>query len=90
MAVVAPAPPPSPEEALLRAWTDPAESLEERVARARRAALESGTWSFDPAARAVLGARYLGVELEVSQGLLSSASAKRRLEVALAETLTHA
>lgn len=55
MAVVAPAPPPSPEEALLRAWTDPAESLEERVARARRAALESGTWSFDPAARAVLG-----------------------------------
>jgi tetratricopeptide (TPR) repeat protein len=51
---VAPAPPPPPEQALLRAWTDPAGSLDERVARTRRAALESGTWSFDPAARAVL------------------------------------
>ena len=48
-------PPPSLEPAFLRAWNEPADSLEQRVARTRRAALESGTWSFDPAARAVLG-----------------------------------
>jgi predicted N-formylglutamate amidohydrolase len=39
--------------------------------------------------RGVLGARYLGVELEVSQGLLASPRARRRLEVALVETLSH-
>jgi tetratricopeptide (TPR) repeat protein len=54
----APGPPPalalSAEPALLRAWSLPAPSLEVRVARTRRAGLESGTWSFDPAARAVL------------------------------------
>jgi predicted N-formylglutamate amidohydrolase len=39
--------------------------------------------------RGVLGARYLGVELEVSQGLMASPRASRRLEAALADTLSH-
>jgi predicted N-formylglutamate amidohydrolase len=37
--------------------------------------------------RGVLGARYLGVELEVSQALLASPRSKRRLQVALTDTL---
>ena len=70
---VAPAPPPSPEEALLRAWSDPADSLDQRVSRARRAALESGTWSFDPAARAVLGGVVGGDPLQQAEAAVALA-----------------
>src|SRR5262249_38091086 len=37
-----------------RAWLAPADSLEERTQRTRRAALEAGVWSLDPVARALL------------------------------------
>ncbi len=37
-----------------RAWGEPADSLAARVERTRRAALEAGVWSLDPAARALL------------------------------------
>jgi hypothetical protein len=37
-----------------RAWREPAGSLAERVARTRRASLEAGVWSLDPAARVLL------------------------------------
>jgi len=37
-----------------RAWLAPAASLSERTLRTRRAALEAGVWSLDPAARVLL------------------------------------
>jgi tetratricopeptide (TPR) repeat protein len=58
LAAEAAAAPPAPgvrsEPALLRAWSDPADSFQQRVERTRRASLEAGTWSFDAAARAAL------------------------------------
>jgi tetratricopeptide (TPR) repeat protein len=45
---------PAAGDVIERAWRDPAGSFETRVERTRRAALEAGVWSLDPAARMLL------------------------------------
>ncbi len=45
-----------------RAWRSPADSLAARVERTRRASLEAGVWSLDPAARMLLRSRAHPVE----------------------------
>jgi len=42
-------------EAVRQAWNAPARSLEQRVSRTRRTALEIGIWNLDAAARSLLG-----------------------------------
>lgn len=51
-------------DALERAWREPAASLEERVSRTRRTALEHGIWSLDAAARAALAGDVAGDPIE--------------------------
>ena len=49
------APPERPGSSVIeRVWAKPADSLDERVQRTRRASLERGVWNLDSAARAVL------------------------------------
>lgn len=48
------APPASGADRVQQAWLEPADSLAQRAQRTRRAALEAGVWSLDPAARALL------------------------------------
>lgn len=76
---------PSRELALLRAWSERAESLELRVARTRRVALESGTWSFDPAARATLRAERGGDPLERAEAAVALAPQLPLAHMELAE-----
>jgi tetratricopeptide (TPR) repeat protein len=59
-----PAPAGPPESLLDQAWFGPADSLQQRVRRTRRAAVEAGVWNFDSAARALhkMGSR--GEEIE--------------------------
>jgi tetratricopeptide (TPR) repeat protein len=87
--VVAPAPPapslPVPQLALLDSWFDPSGSLETRVAKTRRAALESGTWSFDPAARAALRGALGGDPIERAQAAVALAPALPLAHMELAE-----
>jgi len=50
-----------------RAWHAPASSLEHRVTRTRRSAVELGAWNFDPAARAIVSGGVAGDPLERAQ-----------------------
>jgi len=58
---------------LMEVWGEPAESLDAKVARVRRASLEAGAWSFDPAARAVLGGDLGGDALERARAAVALA-----------------
>ena len=49
------APDAPPESQLDQAWFAPASSLDQRIGRTRRTAIEMGVWNFDSAARALLG-----------------------------------
>jgi tetratricopeptide (TPR) repeat protein len=86
----APAPAPAPETfepTLLAAWSNPAGTLDQRVERTRRASLENGTWSFDPAARAVLGGGLGGDALERAQAAVLLAPQLPLAHMQLAEAL---
>lgn len=48
--------------AIEKAWFTPAASLDERVWRSRRTALERGVWNLEPAARALLGTASIPIE----------------------------
>jgi tetratricopeptide (TPR) repeat protein len=50
--VAAPRPPGA--DSIQQTWLEPADSLAQRAQRTRRASLEAGVWSLDPAARALL------------------------------------
>ena len=58
---------------LMEVWGEAAESLDAKVARVRRASLEAGAWSFDPAARAVLGGDLGGDALERARAAVALA-----------------
>ena len=53
-----------PSEGIERAWFAPATSLEERVARTRRASLEYGVWNLDAPARALVAGGVPGSPLD--------------------------
>ena len=86
-AVPPPAPAAAPASALDRAWFAPASSLEERVSRTRRSAVEMGLWNFDSAARSLLGAGSRGEEIEHAEAAVRLApdlpAARMRLSQAL-------
>ena len=52
------------ESQLDHAWFAPASSLDQRVGRTRRTAIEMGVWNFDSAARALLNSGSRGEEIE--------------------------
>ena len=72
---------------LLAAWNAPADSLSERVAVTRAAALAVGVWSFDTAARALLHSSGLGSPLERARGAVTLAPDLPAAHMALAEAL---
>jgi tetratricopeptide (TPR) repeat protein len=66
--------PGTPAWNLIEVWSGgPVESLDAKVARSRRSALEAGAWSFDPAARAVLGGDLGGDALERARAAVALA-----------------
>ena len=70
----APQPPvPGITDPIERAWLSPALSLDERVARTRRASLEAGVWSLDTAARAVLNRSFPGASLDRAEAAVKLA-----------------
>jgi tetratricopeptide (TPR) repeat protein len=73
--------------ALERAWHAPAASLEQRVTRTRRNALELGAWNFDPAARAVVSGGAQGDPLEQAQAAVTLAPDLPAARMALARAL---
>lgn len=77
-------PPPSGIE---RAWSAPAGSLEERVTRTRRTALELGAWNLDPAARAVVTGAAGGDQLARARAAVRLAPDLPVASMALAEAL---
>jgi tetratricopeptide (TPR) repeat protein len=58
------APAAPPEDPLEQAWFAPASSLEQRIGRTRRTAIEMGIWNFDSAARALLSSGSRGEEVD--------------------------
>ncbi len=72
---------------LLVAWNAPADSLAERVAVTRAAALAVGVWSFDTAARALLRSPGLGSSLERARAAVILAPDLPAAHMALAEAL---
>jgi len=72
---------------MLQAWGAPAESLADRIAVTRGAALEAGVWSFDAAARALLRSPELGSSLERARGAVALAPDLPAAHMALAEAL---
>jgi len=80
-------PPPIAAEAdrVERAWREPADSLRLRVERTRRASIEAGVWSLDPAARALL--RASGGPLERAQAAVALAPDLPAARMALAHAL---
>jgi tetratricopeptide (TPR) repeat protein len=75
------------EPALVAAWSQPSASLQQRVDRTRRASLEAGTWSFDPAARAVLRGDYGGNPIERAEAAVALAPQLPLAHMQLAEAL---
>jgi tetratricopeptide (TPR) repeat protein len=67
------APAPTTAWNLMQVWGEAAGSLDAKVASARRASLEAGVWSFDPAARAVLGGDLGGDALERARAAVALA-----------------
>jgi tetratricopeptide (TPR) repeat protein len=55
---------PLAESQLDRAWFAPAQSLDQRVGRTRRTAIEIGIWNFDSAARVLLNSGSRGEEID--------------------------
>lgn len=80
--VAAPQP---PESVLLLAWSDPGASVEQRLVRTRRDALEGGIWSFDAAARAALRGALGGDPLSRAQAAVALAPELPLAHMALAE-----
>jgi tetratricopeptide (TPR) repeat protein len=78
---------PMPANRLERAWLDPAASLERRVARTRRTALELGAWDFDPAARALLAGAVAGDSLERAKAAVRLAPDLPAARIELARAL---
>ncbi len=68
-----------------QAWHAPAGSLSQRVERTRRVALESGVWSLDPAARALL--RAPGSPLERAEAAVALAPDLPAARMAFAHAL---
>jgi tetratricopeptide (TPR) repeat protein len=83
--------PPGPaqpvSDVLERAWRAPAGSLERRVLRTRRTALEVGTWSFDAAARVVESGSAGGAPLERARTAVMLAPDLPAARIALARAL---
>lgn len=63
MPTTPPAGAPPAENQLDQAWFAPAQSLDQRVGRTRRTAIEMGIWNFDSAARALLNSGSRGEEI---------------------------
>jgi tetratricopeptide (TPR) repeat protein len=74
-------------DVLERAWRAPAGSLERRVVRTRRTALEVGTWSFDAAARVVESGSAGGAPLERARAAVTLAPDLPAARMALARAL---
>lgn len=72
---------------ILEAWGAPADSLAEQVAVTRGAALETGVWSFDAAARALLRSPELGTPLDRARGAVALAPDLPSAHIALAEQM---
>lgn len=71
--------------AIDQAWLAPAETLEERVWRTRRAALERGLWNVDAPARALLATE--GIPLERAEAAVLLAPDLPAAQMALARAL---
>jgi hypothetical protein len=69
------------------AWLAPAESLNERTGRTRRAALERGIWNFDAGATAVLRTDLAGDELEQARAAVRLAPDLPAIRMALARAI---
>jgi tetratricopeptide (TPR) repeat protein len=78
---------PPEESAVERAWRAPAENLEERAERTRRAALEVGAWNLDPAARALIRGASEGTPLERATAAVQLAPDLPASHLALARAL---
>ena len=78
---------PAPESSLVAAWLAPADSLDTRVERTRRAALEVGAWNLDPAARALIRGAAGGTPLERAEAAVRLAPDLPAAHVALARAL---
>jgi tetratricopeptide (TPR) repeat protein len=74
-----------PIGAIEEAWFTPAASLDERVWRSRRTALERGVWNFEPAARALLGTT--GIPLERAEAAVRLAPDLPAAQMELARAL---
>ncbi len=70
-----------------RAWRSPAPGLDVRVSRTRRAALEHGAWTLDPAARTVLSGDVGGDTLERARAAVTLAPDLPSARVELARAL---
>lgn len=77
--------PPEFAGAIEEAWFAPADSLDQRVWRVRRKALERGVWSLDPAARALLGTA--GIPLERAEAAVRLAPDLPAAQMELARAL---
>ena len=70
-----------------RAWHAPAASLEQRLTRMRRTALELGAWNLDPAAHALVTGEVDGQALERARGAVLLAPDSPTARMALARAL---
>lgn len=78
---------PAGGNSVMAAWQMPAASLEERVERTRRAALEVGAWNLDPAARALIRGVGGGTSVERAHAAVRLAPDLPAAHLALARAL---
>ena len=87
LAALVAAPVGPPESELDQAWFAPADSLDQRIGRTRRTAVEMGIWNFDSAARVLLRSGSRGEEIDNAAAAVRLApdlpAARMRLSQAL-------